>query len=152
MTIRPEFESPSNQNIKEWRLFIAGQLRRSREARSYFDRGDGDWNRLIDNLEKPGVYENDCGDLILPTIAHCFCVDLIVFNTKKTSVPFTPVSSTMWGGPQSSKPPLLLVYDDNHYEIVLPATREDSLLTKELVRNWMEGDFNITHEDMKSSG
>ena len=96
MTIRPEFESPSNQNIKEWRLFIAGQLRRSREARSYFDRGDGDWNRLIDNLEKPGVYENDCGDLILPTIAHCFCVDLIVFNTKKTSVPFTPVSSTMW--------------------------------------------------------
>ena len=46
------------------------------------------------------------------------------------------------------KPPLLLVYDGVHYETLLPATHEDSLLTMELVNNWRQGDFNISHRDI----
>ena len=41
-----------------------------------------------------------------------------------------------------------VVCDGVHYETLLPATHEDSLLTIELVMNWRQGDFNITHRDI----
>ena len=50
-------------------------------------------------IRSPGVYENLCGDLMMPALAHSLCVDIIVFNTGRTSAPFYPVSSTVWGGP-----------------------------------------------------
>ena len=41
-----------------------------------------------------------------------------------------------------------VVCDGVYYETLLPATHEDSLLTIELVMNWRQGDFNITHRDI----
>ena len=41
-----------------------------------------------------------------------------------------------------------VVCDGVHYNPLLPATHEDSLLTLELVMNWRQGDFNITHRDI----
>ena len=41
-----------------------------------------------------------------------------------------------------------VVCDGVYYETLLPATHEDRLLTIELVMNWRQGDFNITHRDI----
>ena len=78
---------------------------------------------------KGGVYMRMTGDLMLPALAHSLSVDIIVFNTSRRSVPFYPVSSTVWGGEKTSKPPLLLIYDGAHYETALPATAGDRQLS-----------------------
>ena len=58
------------------------QLRRSKDARRCFSGSENDWNRMIRSLENPGVYENPCGDLMLPALAHSLCVNVILFNTR----------------------------------------------------------------------
>ena len=98
----------------------------------------------MDQLEKKGFYENACGDLMLPALAHSLCVDIFVINISRGAAPFYPVPSTVWGGNQTNKPPLLLVYDGVHYEPLLPATAHDSQLTIELMQNCKAGKFYVT--------
>ena len=93
--MREEFDTPTTQDIRQWRLFLASQLRRSKDARRCFSGSENDWKRMIRSLENPGVYENPCGDLMLPALAHSLCVDVILFNTRRTSAPIYPVSSTV---------------------------------------------------------
>ena len=75
--MREEFDTPTTQDIRQWRLFLASQLRRSKDARRCFSGSENDWKRMIRSLENPGVYENPCGDLMLPALAHSLCVDVI---------------------------------------------------------------------------
>ena len=56
---------------------------------------ENDWKRMIRSLENPGVYENPCGDLMLLALAHSLCVDIILFNTRRTLAPIYSVSSTV---------------------------------------------------------
>ena len=102
VTVREEFDTPTTQDIRQWRLFLTSQLRRSKDARRCFSGSENDWKRMIRSLENPGVYENPCGDLMLPALAHSLCVDVILFNTRRTSAPIYPVSSTVLGGQPSS--------------------------------------------------
>ena len=62
-------------------------------------------------IRSPAVYENLCGDLMMPALAHSLCVDIIVFNTGRTSAPFYPVSSTVWGGSHPAEDA-----EDNQYQ------------------------------------
>ena len=109
-------DKPRSLDLMDLRQHVAIVMRNSKEGRRCFAGSDREWNRQIDKLEGRGVYENDCGDLMLPALAHSLSVDIIVFNTSRRSVPFYPVSSTVWGGEKTSKPPLLLIYDRAHYE------------------------------------
>ena len=116
----------------------------------YFDGSDQEWSRQLDQLETKGFYENECGDLMLPALAHNFGVDIFVINTSRGSTPFSPISSSVWGGKQTNKPPLLLAYDGDHVEPLLPATPHDSQLTIELMQSWKVGDFNVTLASLKT--
>ena len=109
--MREEFDTPTTQDIRQWRLFLASQLRRSKDARRCFSGSENDWKRMIRSLENPGVYENPCGDLMLPALAHSLCVDVILFNTRRTSAPIYPVSSTVWGGSHPAEDA-----EDNQYQ------------------------------------
>ena len=65
--------------LQRWiRQLDASQLRRSKDARRCFSGSENDWKRMIRSLENPGVYENPCGDLMLPALAHSLCVDIIL--------------------------------------------------------------------------
>ena len=136
MSTKKVYDKPRSHDLLELRRHVAIVMRNSNEGRRYFVGSDKEWNRQIDKLEGSGVYENDCGDLMLPALAHSLGVDILVFNTSRRSVPFYPVSSTVWGGEKSSKPPLLLIYDEVHYETALPATDHDSQLTIEVMEQW----------------
>ena len=116
----------------------------------YFAGSDQEWSRQLDQLEKKGFYENTCGDLMLSALAHNFCVDIFVINTSRGSTPFSPISSSVWGGKQTNKPPLLLVYDGVHFEPLLPATPHDCQLTIELMQRWKAGNFNVTLAGLKT--
>ena len=98
VTVREEFDTPTTQDIRQWRLFLASQLRRSKDARRCFSGSENDWKIMIRSLENPGVYENPCGDLMLPALVHSLCVDIILFNTRRTSAPIYPVpkNQTKW--------------------------------------------------------
>ena len=100
--MREEFDTPTTQDIRQWRLFLASQPKRSKDARRCFSGSENDWKRMIRSLENPGVYENPCGDLMLLALAHSLCVDIILFNMRRTSAPIYPVSSTVLGGQPSS--------------------------------------------------
>ena len=86
---------------------------------------------------------------MLPALAHSLCVDIIVFNTSRRSVPFYPVSSTVWGGEKTTKPPLLLIYDEAHYETALPATALDSQLTIDVLSKNSEKRLRSPEEQSK---
>ena len=81
--MREEFDTPTTQDIRQWRLFLASQLRRSKDARRCFSGSKNDWKRMIRRLENPGVYEYPCGDLMLPALAHSLCVDVIFFQHEE---------------------------------------------------------------------
>ena len=95
VTVREEFDTPTTQDIRQWRLLLVSQLRRSKDAWRCFSGSKNDWKRMIRSLENPGVYENPCGDLMLLALAHSLCVDIILFNMRRTSAPIYPVSSTV---------------------------------------------------------
>ena len=116
----------------------------------YFAGSDQEWSRQLDQLETKGFYENKCGDLMLPALAHNFCVDIFVINTSRGSSLFSPISSSVWGGKQTNKPPLLLAYDRDHFETLLPATPHDCQLTIELMQRWKAGNFNVTLAGLKT--
>ena len=147
---RKEFDKPRFENLLELRRHIVNFLRNNNEARMYFAGSDQEWSRQLDQLEKKGFYENTCGDLMLSALAHNFCVDIFVINTSRGSSLFSPISSSVWGGKQTNKPPLLLVYDGDHFEPLLPATPHDCQLTIELMQSWKTGDFNVTLAGLKT--
>ena len=82
MSIRNEFDKPRSLDLLDLRQHVAIVMRNSKEGRRCFAGSDREWNRQIDKLELPGVYENDCGDLMLPALAHSLSVDINVFNTS----------------------------------------------------------------------
>ena len=47
VTVRAEFDSPTTQDIRHWRLFLASQLRRSKDARRCFSGSENDWKRIF---------------------------------------------------------------------------------------------------------
>ena len=73
--MREEFDTPTTQDIRQWRLFLASQPKRSKDARRCFSGSENDWKRMIRSLENPGVYENPCawGSYAAGTGAFLMC-------------------------------------------------------------------------------
>ena len=70
-------------------------------------------------LKEPKNYEFDLGDFVLPAIAHCTRKDILIFRTKLDG-PLDPIfvvqASTLGGRKASTRVPVLLAYNEVHYE------------------------------------
>ena len=45
--VKEEFDTPTTQDIRQWRLFLASQLRRSKDAWRCFSGSEYDWKRIF---------------------------------------------------------------------------------------------------------
>ena len=54
VTVREEFDTPTTQDIRQWRLFLASQLRRSKDARRCFSGSENDWKRIFSESTSSG--------------------------------------------------------------------------------------------------
>ena len=96
------------------------------------------WDRLLED----GIYEIDYfGDLMIPGIMHCIQKHALVFHTslyRQHSSQLVIRGDVFGGKVPPNTPPLVLAYDGNHYESLLPATSLDRKRTQYMVDHWEE--------------
>ena len=103
----------------ELRALLCTTALTSTDARKNFAGTELKWEETWKQLSNPGVYELEGADLMIAGLAHCLGVNIMTINTDKNSIPFVFVAADVWGGPRADKAPLLLVYDNSHYETPL---------------------------------
>ena len=104
-----------------------------------------------EELKNPGVYEVRLRDYVLNVIAHCTKKDILVFNTNLQTSP-DPVSvveaKTLGGQDTDNEIPVLLAYDGNHYEGLIPRSHQDIIKTIELKQHYLNGQYAIEKKDV----
>ena len=106
-----------------------------------------EWN----SLKNPRRYECNLGDFVLPAIAHCVQKDILIFNTSVDG-PWDPIfvveASKLGNRQANSKIPVLLAYNNYHYEGLVPCSKEDELKTIELRDLYVSNNYSLKKEDI----
>ena len=91
-------------------------------------------------------YEIDFfGDLVLHAIAKGCQKNILIFNTSVAAYdPVYVVEASKFGGIADSDIPVVVCYNQVHYESLHPTTIEDIDKTKLLVTSYLNGIINIT--------
>merc|ERR1739844_604455 len=74
-------------------------------------------------MRQPYRYQHRLGDIVLPGIAHCNSVDILVIYTtsqQHRSVDLVR-ADTLCGRSATAEAPIILAYNGDHYEGLLPA-------------------------------
>ena len=106
-----------------------------------------EWNLL----KTPRTYEYTLGDFVLPAIAHCVRKDILIFNTKADGLkdPILVVQASTLGNRQANtRIPVVLAYNNVHFEGLVPCSQEDELKTVELRDLYVSNMYTITKEDI----
>ena len=153
------FGLPGSQDVQKWREYLVGITRISTEARKNVEMSDREWNRQWDLMMNDGKYEVEVADLLLPALSHSMGLDILIFNTYKGGSRFGgangPVllsQSDCWDGEASKKPPMLIAYNGSHYDMLKPASKEDEILTKRLVKDLKASRITLRYEDFAIFG
>ena len=108
------------------------------------------WMKEWNLLKEPRQYEHCLGDLILPAIAHCTQKNILIFNTS--TIAHSPIfvieASTLDNRPANTETPVIMAYDQSHYESLVPNTEEDKQKTIELARMFVMGKYTKKIEDI----
>ena len=106
-----------------------------------------EWNLL----KKPQNYEYSLGDWILPAIAHCIRKDILIFNAHPDGA-FDPIfvieASKIGDRSPSTEIPVILAYNNVHYESLLPISKEDELKTVRLKKDYLSNNYMICKNDI----
>ena len=104
------------------------------------------WNLL----KRPFVYEVPYfGDFIMHGIARGCKKDILIFNTSPEAWdPIYVITASRFGGQTDSDIPVVLAYNQNHYESLHPFSTEDINKTKDLVHAYINGDYPYTNKDI----
>ena len=115
-------------------------------ALKFYDAGmsEVEWRAAWDILKISGQYEFVLGDLILPVIAHCTQKDVLIFNTSpRAHAPiFVVESSTLGQRRANTEIPVVMAYDQSHFESLVPDTEEDVHKTIQLKKRFLEGQYH----------
>ena len=98
----------------------------------------------------PGTYERGIyGDLMLPGIACGVRKLLLIFNTNPQSPhdPIYVVDPRQFNVQADSDIPILLAYNQSHYESLHPSTDADIQATTELAKEYLENRYRYCKED-----
>ena len=104
------------------------------------------WNRL----KKSGEYEIEFfGDLVMNAIAKGCNKDILIFNTSVNAAdPIYVIQANEFGGFVDSDIPVVLAYNQVHYESMHPATEFDVEKTKKLMKDYIEGTYSFKQKDI----
>ena len=105
-----------------------------------------DWIAAWDKQMNPGEYNVDeysVSDLVPAGLGHCVSKDILVFNVSSNStypVDFYPAN--IFNKEPTTLIPLLLVYNGNHYESLLPVNQRDIDRSVQLVNSLKSQTYN----------
>ena len=134
------------------RLAVANDLKVNHLAMEKFGKLDDfeGYQREVDKLQVPGVWNVKAGDLVLPGIAFTTRKNILVYNTNPRNgfSPISVVSPSQLGGTTDSNIPIVLCYSGSHYEGLVPNTEEDVVKTIRLVEAYIGGGYNVRVQDI----
>ena len=121
-------------------------------AYAFYNAGmtEEDWRAEWNVLKESGQYEYNLGDLILPVIAHCTEKDILIFNTSLAAhAPIFVVEASLLSGRKANTEiPVILAYDQSHYESLVPDTDMDIEKSIELKRSFVDGKYSRIISDI----
>ena len=108
---------------------------------------DENWNQL----KQSGVYEIDFfGDLVIHAIARGCHKDILIFNTNLAAAdPIYVIKAEEFGGYTDSDIPVVVGYNQVHYESLHPANPSDIEKTKHLVNSYIDGSYQFKKNDIQ---
>ena len=134
------------------RLAVVNDLKVNHLAMEKFGKLDDfeGYQREVDKLQVPGVWDVKAGDLVLPGIAFTTRKNILVYNTNPRNgfSPISVVSPSQLGGTTDSNIPIVLCYSGSHYEGLVPNTEEDVVKTIQLVEAYIGGGYNVRVQDI----
>ena len=104
-----------------------------------------------DILKHSGNYEYELGDYVLAAIAHCTRKDILIFNTRSDgqySPIFVVKASSLANRPANTDIPVLLAYNQVHFEGLVPDTSSDLEKTIQLKNQYINGEYSIKKKDI----
>ena len=104
------------------------------------------WNEL----KQDRVYEIPLiGDLLIHAISRGSKKVILIFNTStQANDPIYVVEPERFGGVRDSDIPIVLAYNQSHYESMHPKSPEDVQKTIELIRQYINGDYPYSKKDI----
>ena len=104
------------------------------------------WNLL----KQSGVYEVEFfGDLVMHAIAKGCNKNILIFNTDaRAADPIYVIRPEKFGGYADSENPVVVCYNQVHYESLHPVTQDDIERTKILVNEYIAGNYPHSKEDI----
>ena len=144
---RPEFNETfcgaSDVNRRNW-------MQEAEELVFNFSGGAGmteeEFRAQWDILKKSGTYEYDLGDFVLAAIAHCTKKDILIFNTRPDG-PFDPIfvvsAAKLANRKANTKIPVLLAYNQVHFEGLVPDSHLDMEKTIELKEKYLRNEYFV---------
>ena len=119
---------------------------------------DTDWNiyyrqEWLNGREQmmiPGTYERGIfGDLMLPGIACGIRKFLLIFNTNPEAAhdPIYVVDPRQFNVQADTSVPIILAYNQSHYESLHPCSNKDILTSINLVKEFLEGRYRFSKKD-----
>ena len=110
-----------------------------------------EWLEGWKEMQTPGTYERGIfGDLMLPGIACGTRKYLLIFNTSLNTPhdPIYVVDPNIFNVNPDTDIPVVLSYNMSHYESMEPCTNVDVQMSKDLVRQYLEGRYRYKRHDL----
>ena len=146
------FDSKLSQHPNDYRYKWVSELENA--ASIYPDIAPGycqeekseNWNKL----KRPFVYEVPYfGDFVMHGIARGCKKDILIFNTSPEAWdPIYVIKASRFGGQTDSDIPVVLAYNQRHYESLHPQSVEDINKTKDLINAFTNGNYMYAKKDI----
>ena len=145
--LRPEFENLNEKELEPlyWRNKVADLVENNLTAyhlyRMVKSKGGGSkkqqWANDWVKLRQPGQFQCQAGDLLILGLATILHKNILVFNTHSdVPNPITVHLASTLGGSITIDIPILLCYNKEHYEGLLPVAIEDQNKTIQLLKQY----------------
>lgn len=116
------------------------------------DYNESDWAKGWDSLKNEGIWDVEYfGDLMIIAISHYIHKNILLINTNPQCPKVTVIMGDQFGEPLDTDAPVILAYSGDHYESLIPNTKEDEEKIKELIKKYVDGE-NICETESKEDG
>ena len=149
ISTRSCFEERFEGTPDHWRFVWMGIIQKIAYSKWHGNLSLERWNAEFEILKQSRTYEVQLGDLVVPGIAHCTQKNILIFNTSEHAhSPVYVIPATTFGGTANTDIPVCLAYNQIHYEGLVPCSDEDIAKTKDLTKQFITGEYNISKNEI----
>ena len=148
---RPDFKEKLTMSIDWYRRTWTTDMANRTIYTDYNTLTNKEWLEGWKEMQTPGTYERGIfGDLMLPGIACGTRKYLLIFNTHLDTPhdPIYVIDPTIFNVIPDTEIPVVLAYNMSHYESMEPCTEVDVKMSRDLVKQYIEGRYRYRKQDM----